>query len=156
MDVFNELDDGEKEILLNAPYLVMILIAGADGTIDKNEISKAISATEANANSTKAYLNGYYKQVAEDFTVKFHNLLNSLPAVTQQRNGVIVEQLSRLNSIFSKTDKTFSIVLYTSLRKLAVEIAKASGGVLGINSISEEEMEFLDLPMIKDPSLMYS
>lgn len=154
--MINQLNSKEKEILLSAPSLVMILIAGADGTIDNKEVSRAISVTKENANSEKGYLHEFYKQVSDNFQVKFHHLLYSLPSDTVKRNEIIIERLSRLNKVFQKTDKTFSIVFYASLRKLAVEIARSSGGVMGINSISEEEQQFLNLPMIKDPSLMFS
>lgn len=155
MKLFNKLKTEEKEILLNSPSLVIILIAGADGVIDNKEISKAINVTKENAARSEGYLNSFYREVAENFVVKFHNLLSTLPDDTDQRNAIIVQRLSRLNEIFQKTDKTFSIVLYSNLRTLAVEIAKSSGGTLGMNSISDEELEFLDLPMIKDPSLMF-
>ena len=40
---FQKLDDAEIELVLKAPILVCILIAGADGDIDRKEINKAIS-----------------------------------------------------------------------------------------------------------------
>lgn len=156
MNMFSQLSSKEKETLYNAPSLVMILIAGADGNIDDKEVSRAMSITKQNASSEKGYLHEFYKEVADNFHDKFHHLLYSLPSDQVKRNEIITQRLSRLNKIFQKTNKTFNIVLYFSLRRLAVEIAKSSGGVMGINSICQEELEFLELPMIKDPSLLFS
>ncbi len=36
------LTDSEKDFLMKSPILVCILIAGADGTIDRKEINEAI------------------------------------------------------------------------------------------------------------------
>ena len=43
---FSTLRDDEIEVLLNAPVLVALLIAGADGEIDKKEISQALDLAQ--------------------------------------------------------------------------------------------------------------
>ncbi len=63
---FHSLDDSEIELALKAPILVCILIAGADGTIDRKELKEAIAIARHQRN-TNAPLSQYFKLIAEDF-----------------------------------------------------------------------------------------
>lgn len=144
------LSSSEVEIVTKAPLLVCILIAGADDEIDKKEIKGAIElAKKAKA---KASLSGFYKMVAEDFEDKLKIILQSLPAKSTQRNPLLVEELSQLNSILPKINKAFALDFYNSLLYIAKKIAESSGGVLGMKSVGDEEMKLLSLPMIKKPA----
>jgi hypothetical protein len=57
-------------------------------------------------------------------------------------------ELTTLNTILPKLNPTYALQFRDSLHDIAVEVAKASGGIFGIGSIGEEEKELLDLPMI--------
>ena len=70
---FDSLTDSETELMLKAPVLVCILIAGADGTIDKKEIKEAIAQTQK---KTKAALSDYLKEVSQDFEDKIRRAAN--------------------------------------------------------------------------------
>jgi hypothetical protein len=140
----------EAEMMLKAPMLVCILIAGADNKIDRKEINGAIELSRKG--KAKASLAGYYQLISEDFEDKLKITFQELPVDAQERNLLIVKQLSSLNAILPKINKTFSFDFYRSLTYIAKKIAESSGGVLGINKVGDEEMELVALPMIKDPS----
>ncbi len=145
-----KLPASEAELMLKAPMLVCILIAGADNKIDSKEINGAIELSKKG--KAKASLAGYYKIVSEDFEDKLKIIFQELPVDTPERNLLIVKQLSSLNGILPKISKTFSYDFYRSLTYIAKKIAESSGGVLGIKKVGDEEMELVTLPMIKDPS----
>ena len=84
---FDNLTDNETELMLKAPVLVCILIAGADGTIDKREIKEAIAHTQR---KTKASLAGYLKEVSQDFEDKIKILIQSYPYESTQRNPILI------------------------------------------------------------------
>jgi hypothetical protein len=149
---FDKLSDSEIELMLRAPLLTCILIAGADNDIDRKEIQEAIQVARKKANKSKASLLEYYRLVGEDFEDKFKIVLQSFPVEATQRNPLIIEELTMLNSIMPKLSKSFATEFYQSLRDLAVKIASSSGGLLGLKSIGQEEARFVNLPMIKDPS----
>jgi hypothetical protein len=46
----------------------------------------------------------------------------------------------------------FASEFYKSLLEIASEIAKSSGGLLGLNSVGDEEAEHMGLSMLKDPA----
>jgi hypothetical protein len=148
---FQTLDDSEIELVLKAPILVCILIAGADGTIDRKEIKEAISVTQKQKKS-QSILSHYFREIAEDFEDKIKILSQSYPYESTQRNPIIIDELARLNPLWKRLDKNFSIALYEMLITLAEKVASSSGGLLGIKTVGTEEAKYLNLPMVQDPA----
>jgi hypothetical protein len=138
---------------MKAPVYVAILIAGADGNIDKTEKKEAIEVARNKQSRAREQLVDYYKAVGETFETQFNALLTELPSSADERNSVITTELRKLNFILPKIDKNFAIKLHASLKELAKKIAEASGGVLGYMSVSFEEQKLMELKMINDPSV---
>lgn len=149
---FGHLSNTEIDLVLKAPILTSILIAGADGNIDRKEIQESIKVAQKNAQKAKARLMEFYQFVGEDFEDKLKILLQSYPSSALQRNAMIVHELTQLNPIFASINKTFAKELYTSMKDIALKTAESSGGLLGIKSIGQEEAQYIGLHMIKDPS----
>lgn len=149
---FENLREDEIEVLVNAPVQVAILIAGADGNIDKSERKEAIEVARSKQSRAREQLVDYYKLVGESFEEKFNGMIDSLPEDAEERNKAITAELRKLNFIFPKLEKNFSIKLYASLKDLAKKIAEASGGILGYLSVSYEEAKLIELKMINDPN----
>jgi hypothetical protein len=145
------LKESEVELMLKAPVLLCILIAGADGTIDRKEIKEAINVTVKKKDKT--ILDSYFKEVSQDFEDKLKILLQSYPYESTQRSPILIQELSQLNPILRKLDKVFSIPFYDMLKELAEKIAGSSGGFWGMMSVDSEEAKYIRLPMIEDPSL---
>jgi hypothetical protein len=149
---FDRLSPSEIDLVLKAPILTIILIAGADGKIDRKEINEAFSMAQKNARKSKAKLMEFYQFVAEDFEDKLKITIQTYPISVEQRTNMIVQELTQLNQVFAKIDKSFTKELYKSMRDIAQKIAQSSGGILGMNSVGHEEAVYVNLPMIKDPS----
>ena len=150
---FDKLSATETELMIKAPILVCILIAGADGNIDRKEIQGAIEQARKKQARTDANLLEFYQYVGEDFEDKLKVLIQSYPSKPQQRNPLIVEELSSLNKLLPRLDASFALAFYQSIKEIAQKTAESSGGLLGLNKVGEEESQYLGLPMIKDPSL---
>ncbi|WP_276373393.1 hypothetical protein [Chryseolinea sp. H1M3-3] len=144
------LTGSEAEQMLKAPILLCILIAGADGTIDRKEIKEAINV--AVKKKEKTILDNYFKEVSTDFEDKLKVLLQSYPYESTQRNPILIQELSQLNPILKKLDKTFSKPFYDMLKELAEKIAGSSGGLWGMMSVDSEEAKYIRLPMLEDPA----
>lgn len=149
---FENLREEEIDVLLKAPIYVAILIAGADGNIDKSERKEAVEVARSKQSRAREQLVEYYKLVGETFEQKFNQLIDELPDSPEERSKVLTTELRKLNFIFPKMDKIFGVKLYASLKELAKKIAEASGGILGYLSVSYEESKLIELQMIKDPS----
>ena len=149
---FDRLSNPEIELMLKAPFLVCVLIAGADDNIDKKEIKKAIQLAEMKKGKTTSRIIELYRTVAEDFEDKFMVVMQSLPSTAAKRNPIITEELAKLNEILPRLDKSFAPNYYQCLKNIALRIAQSSGGILGLNKMADEEAELVGLSMIKNPA----
>lgn len=147
---FENLNDREVEIMFKAPILVCILIAGADGKIDRKEINEAITITDKQAKS-RAVLSEYLRTASQDFEDKVMILKQAYPRNPSERESILVHELTELNHILPKITKTFAVAFYAMLKELASKVASSSGGWLGMNAVGDEEARYLDLTMINAP-----
>ena len=148
---FDKLNDTEIELMLKAPILVCILIAGADGTIDRKEIKEAITIAQKSKRAG-GVLKSYFHELSQDFEDKLKITIQGYPYESTQRTPLIVEELATLNSIWPKINKDFAAGFYELLKEISEKIASSSGGLLGIKKVGSEEARYLHLPMIKNPS----
>ena len=148
---FQTLTDSETELMLKAPILVCILIAGADGDIDRKEIKEAISIVQ-NQKRNGTLLSGFFLEMAEDFEDKIKILIQSYPLESSKRDAMIVDELKNLTPLWKKVDQEFSIAYYEMLKSISERIASSSGGLWGIKTVATEEAKYLSLPMITDPA----
>lgn len=151
IEQFKELSEEEISLLLKAPAMVSVLIAGADGKIDNKEKSVAISLAKLKTYRARQILIDYYNEVHKDFETHMNNLIQNLPQDHKERNKLIEEELQKLNPVLEKVDKKFAINFYESMKNFARQVAEASGGILNMLSISVEESKLIDLKMIKNP-----
>jgi hypothetical protein len=147
---FERLSDAEVELMLRAPLLACILIAGADGTIDRKEIKEAISFARKRARS-HSILEDYFKELSQDFEDKLKVLIQAYPYEPSRRNPLIISELAGISDLWIKLGSDFSIHFYSMLKSLAAKVASSSGGVLGIRSVGAEEARLVGLPMIQEP-----
>jgi len=137
-------------LMFKAPILVCILIAGADGTIDKSEINEAITIARKEAKS-KSLITDFYQELSQDFEDKLKVLIQSYPYQAKERTEIIIKELKALNDVLPKLDRAFAKQFYDSLRKISEKIASSSGGLLGMKSVGGEEAKYIQLSMIRDP-----
>ena len=143
-----DLNAPERELILKAPILVCILIAGADGSIDQKEVREAIDMAR-NKQWVKSNIQPFFQELAEDFEDKLKILLQGYPFDSGARNNIIHKELSGLNEILGKTERDFARSYYEMLKSLAQRIASSSGSIWG--KITAEEARLLELPMIRKP-----
>ena len=122
---FNNLDDREVELMFKAPILVCILIAGADGVIDKSEIKESLTIAKKQTHS-KSMLTHYFEELSQDFEDKVKILIQSYPFEAALRTSTILLELEGLNQIWTKLDKGFAKQFYDALKKIAGQIASSS------------------------------
>lgn len=149
---FSTLSASEYEVLMKSPFLVCILIAGADNDIDKREIKKAIDLTNKKQKKAKSALFTFYQEVGQDFEDKLKVVLQNFPLDKEERTRRLAQELTQLNAVLSKIERTLAVEFYNSIRELASEVARSSGGLLGLNSVGKEEAELLELSMVKNPA----
>ena|SRR5690606_41613550 len=146
-----KLNEEEKELVLNAPAYITILIAGADNDITEAEIRRSLQLVHVKTYSESLEIRDLYQEIDHDFESRLNNLIDELPKTLEEREKVLIEELSKLNRIFHLIDERLSHKYYLSLLSFSAYIARAAGGVFGIDRVSFREEKFVHLPMIEDP-----
>jgi hypothetical protein len=147
----SKLHRDEQELVKKAPLLVTILVAGADGEVDSEEINKAVNLIHTKSFFEASDIRHLYKEIDHDVEASLNTLLKELPTDAIEREKRVSEQLEGLNPIFAKLDSQIAIDFYKSLRNFALKVAQTSGGILGINVVNHHEKEVVKLPMLNEP-----
>jgi len=143
------LNETEKDSLKTAPIYVGLLIASVDGEVSENELARIEDIIKTKTFSEQNDVHYLYTELANnDLLGNINTIFNGLGDSTEARVSGATEALKNLNSILPKVSPTYALQFRESLHDIAVEVAKASGGIFGMGSISDEEKEVLDLPMI--------
>ena len=148
-DIFKALSPDQYDQLKEALELITVLIAGADGHIDEQELNWAEKLTSIRSYAKPEELNIFYGDVEAAFSKKLVQLINDLPDSIDERQAIISDRLAVLNDILPKLDNKIGHQLYKSFTSFAKHIAKASGGFLRFGSISTAEKKWVHLPMIE-------
>ncbi|MBK9108149.1 MAG: hypothetical protein IPM92_07125 [Saprospiraceae bacterium] len=147
---FKEISAADYQLLVEAIPLIAILIAGADNEIDLKEKTWAEKIVKIRSYHNHFDLKSYYKDVDLQYAELFEKGMAELPVSAEERCSVISNKLSQLNPILRKLPMRTSSQLYTSFLAYAEQIARSSGGILRMMSVSKEETVWIGLPMI-DP-----
>ena len=148
------LSEREYKLVMDAPILVGILIGSADGILSEKEVSRLREIIQTKVYSEKNDVHLLYKKLAEG---DLNDNITSLAAQTAEfptielKEEFMISQLSRLNKILPKLNHAYAVQYRKTLKDIAVAIANASGGILGIGRVSYEEGELLDLKFILKP-----
>ncbi len=148
LEKLDVLTDDEKQQLMDAVPAITLLIAGADGKIEGEELAMSEKITNIRGYNEDEDLNEFYAKVNEDYRERLNRWLNVLPKNTAERNEDLSKRLSMLNDILAKLDKETGAAFYKSFTSLAKHVAKASGGILGWSSVNKEEAKWMELPML--------
>ena len=146
-----QLSTSEKQLIHDAPLLVTVLIAGADGDFQDAEIKKAVKIIHIKTYSEGKDVRGVYTDLDGHSEEMIDELIHSLPSGAYERTQILKEKLSGLNLIFNKIDTVFASELHKSLRELAFYVSRAHDGEIGIGYHNEQEKQLVHLDFIHEP-----
>ena len=149
---FDKLSLEELEELYLTPVLVSILIAGEDNTFSKKEIKNAVKMAIHLKNKGIGVISDFYSEVTGKFEVNMRGYITLLPKDIDKRTNYLVERLTKVNDLLEKLDLEHAQQLYSSFREFAYGLAKSSGGLFGLFSVSFAESKYIDLKMIREPA----
>lgn len=144
----NNLPADELQELYDAIPVITLLIAGADGEIEGEELAQSEKITKIRGFSGGEIMQDFYDKVGEDYHERLNRWLNVVPKDTAERNAELSGRLEKLNPILAKLTPELGATMYKSFTTFAKHVAKASGGFLGFGSINKEEAALVDLPML--------
>lgn len=144
---FASLTSEEQHLLFRVPALVAVLVAGADDNIDKKEEALAEKLVGYRTFTEDHQLHNYYEQIHVEFDADLKEALAAWHS--KGGNDYISAELAKVNDITPKLEAAYAELLKNSWRTYARKVAEASGGFLGFGSVSKDELQVVDLPMIK-------
>lgn len=147
------LNDAEKQTVKQAPIWVAILIADADGTISPQEMKRIKEVIHIKTYSEHNDVHFLYEEIdnEEKIDAVVEETLSELPESGEERKNALESKLEGLNKIFPKLEQAYARQYYNSIKDIAVAVANAGGGVLGVGKISPDEISRLKLSMIEKP-----
>lgn len=145
---FDVLDKVDYDKLTEAIALITVYVAGADGTIDKEEKEWAEKVTKFRSYNLPGELKSFYKDVGVNFAETLDTMIDTLPSNPVERNPIIAEKLEALNPILAQVDPELGAVLYDNYKSFAKHVAKATGGFMGVFSIGPKEAKLIELEML--------
>lgn len=148
MERLHALTEEEKQLVLDAPALITLLIGGADGKLDNNEVERANRAITFRSIKGDPLLFDYFDAVEVNFHTRLQEVLQQYSGDTQTRVQALSDELSKLTPILAKLEKIYAQALLKTWKNMAQAIASSSGGVLGYFGISTAEKHLIDLHMI--------
>lgn len=141
----------EYNTLQKSLSLITVLVASADGKIDKNEIDDAEKVVHIRSFNKPELLKEFYQDVETHFHADLDEAIEEYGDGTEESRNRIINRLKVLNTILPKIeDPSVRYYLYNSLKSFAKHIAKSSGGIFGFLSIGPKEDHYIDLEFI-DP-----
>ena len=146
-----KLSSEEQTRVKRSPIWVTLLVACSDYDIQEKEIDRAKEIIRIKSYALQNDLRNLYKELNANIDQEIYQALAAIPASGNDRIQYLEEKISELNHIFKKLDSTFNKQLYNSLKSIAQAVAQSDGGLFGVGRISDEEEQYISLPMLKKP-----
>ena len=145
---YSQLERDDHSLLVDALPLITLLISAADGFVDEDEVEDAKHVAEVRTFRHNDILNQFYVDAGKYYIERLDAYYRDMNRTDLDRVAFISEELSKLNPVLAKLNPSFSHLLYRDLLSFAKHVARSSGGVLSMGSISPEEEALMSLPMI--------
>jgi nucleotide-binding universal stress UspA family protein len=107
-----------------APFWILAAVGGADGKIDKTERAALVSGVDLCAGHKDAFVRRVFAAVSENFDA-------TLASYTKDERAAL-DGLRKAGDILARADPTQALHFKQTLVQLGVDVADASGGVLGL------------------------
>lgn len=148
---FYSVTEEELDVLALAPVWVILLVAGADGNINRKEKQEAVSIMQRWCDCIGPESPDLWRDVVQNFETNIRGYQMLLPTDLEKRNEVLISKIGRLNDFIDRLDRAFADRYVAFLRDLANRVATASGGFFGYRNPQSESARFADLSMIDYP-----
>jgi len=146
----NNLEEDERQELIDAIPVITLLIAGADGEISVEELNESKKITRIRGFSGGEHMQAFYDKVGEDYAERLARWMKVISKDTAERIADLSARLEKLNPILAKLDQETAHHFYKSFTSFAMHVAKADGGIqwLKLGTVNSDEAKLVNLPML--------
>jgi len=147
-DLMAILSKEEIQTIKDSYAYIAVLIAGAEGKIDKKELAWAEKIVQIRSFSGDERLYHLHQEITSEIPDKIREIVEHMPNDVATRSKQYSEEIAKLNPILAHLDPFMGNYMYRGFLSFAERIAKASGGFLSFFAISPEERKWIKLPML--------
>lgn len=144
------LNDQQWAGLVDAFPKVAVLIGAADGEMDDAEKAWSSKLSHIRTFSGHEDLFELYRAIETVITERIEALLATHANDPEAREKMIIAELEKVNGILASLHPKYGAMIYDDLKSFALHVAKTSGGFLRFFSVSKEERDLAELPMIDE------
>lgn len=148
---YHDLELHDQQTLKDALVWITLLISGSDGSIHDDELAWAEKLTQIRSYASEAQLHEMYAEGHQWWAERMSHWKDAMPGNLEEQQSFLSNQLSTINPILSKLNKTDQIKLYKSLCSFAEKIAQGPTRLFKSVSIHPNEKVWIKLPMIQNP-----
>ena len=130
MKTFENLSKTEQQKFLKFPVYISLLAANMDGKTDEKEKQTAIAFDHMKTYTCNPILSGFYDRADKVFPGSITELDNELPKGKEQRDIAIKAELTKLEKILLKFDKTYAATMHQSMKSFKDHVSAAHFNIL--------------------------
>jgi hypothetical protein len=130
MQLFENLNQFEKDLLLKFPAYISLLAANTDGKIDDTEKKVAIDFTHVKTFSSDPLLKDYYIEAEKSFQSTIEKLDKELPKGMKERDEAIKIELKKMEPTLNKLGDKFAAIMHKSMKSFTEHVSRAHNNSL--------------------------
>jgi hypothetical protein len=144
------LNDQQWDTLVDAFPKVAVLIGAADGNMDEAEKAWSSKLSHIRTFAGNEELFELYKTVETVIEGRIEAILSMHRDDPEARERMLISKLEMVNGVLATLHPKIGAMIYEDLKSFALHVAKTSGGFLRFFSVSKEERDLAELPMIDE------
>ena len=125
MELFQNMTQEERKLLISAPIYISLLVATHDGAMNEEEKKAAQKHAHLKTFTADSVLSDYYKEVEGDFYEKIDELYNKLPQDAAEREISLREKIGQVESLLSKHPDEEAKKLLLSLESYSWHVSQS-------------------------------
>jgi len=144
---FDMISQDDKQILQETFVYITLLVASAENELTDPEIHEAVNTIKVRGYEANHLFHEFYDEIGQTFEADLSKA-RSEHEINRASEDYYARRISRVNEVLEKLPVSVAKRLYKDYKSFAHRIANADGGILGFGTISREERNLIELPMI--------
>ncbi len=126
---FVKLNNGEQQILLNAPVLYALLASCAHNTINKSQKAEAIRLAHIKTFTALPELQPYFREAEKNFKEHFEETAERFYPFDEQHRNLLKTEIRKVQDIIQRLDPYYARLLSKSLERYAEHVKRATHSI---------------------------
>jgi hypothetical protein len=126
---FENLSMEDRNLLLNAPVLLSVLVSCSPGEVNKDQKADAIKLAHLKTFTADALLIPFYVELEKDFKNRFESAVQEYMPFNEQKREKLKAEIGRINLVLQKLNTDYANKLHNSFEKYERHVRRAAHSV---------------------------